>query len=148
MVSGNTVNPLRFGGRVGYWRDEAERLDVRVRHLRTDMGRWMSRDPMGFMGGDWNLYGYVGNIPMINLDPSGSIIFKKRYHLNVSCSIMGTVKGSSPIDPYYPCYKYACESWARSSKINDNKSSELCGGNNCGINAMYRCCMGNIIYNG
>ncbi len=50
-VSGATVNSLRFGGKVGYWRDEAERLYVRARHLRTDMGRWMSRDPLGFDGG-------------------------------------------------------------------------------------------------
>ena len=37
-ISGATVNSLRFGGQVGYWRDEAERLYVRARHLRTDMG--------------------------------------------------------------------------------------------------------------
>ncbi len=38
-VSGATINPLRFGGQVGYWRDEAERLDVKRRVLRVDQGR-------------------------------------------------------------------------------------------------------------
>ena len=66
-VSGNTVNSLRFGGQVGYWRDEADRLDVRRRVLRVDQGRWMSRDPLGFDGGDWSVYRYVGNEPSIGL---------------------------------------------------------------------------------
>ena len=28
-------------------------------------GRWMSKDPIGFDGGDTNLYGYVLNDPLI-----------------------------------------------------------------------------------
>ncbi len=60
-VAGTTVNPMRFGGQVGYYRDVANRLYVRARHYRTDLGRWMSRDPIGLSGGDWNLYRYVGN---------------------------------------------------------------------------------------
>ena len=70
LVSGTTVNPLRFVGQVGYWRDIASRLYVRTRHLRTDLGRWMSRDPIGFEG-DWNLYRYVGNRPGVFIDPLG-----------------------------------------------------------------------------
>ena len=70
-VAGTTVNPMRFGGQVGYWRDLADRLYVRARHLRSDLGRWMSRDPIGFEGGDWNLYRYVGNEPVVDRDPSG-----------------------------------------------------------------------------
>ena len=72
-VSGATVNSLRFGGEVGYWRDEAERLYVRRRVLRVDQGRWMSRDPLGFDGGDWNLYRYVGNNPVLGVDPIGML---------------------------------------------------------------------------
>ena len=74
-VSGTTVNSLRFGGQVGYWRDEAERLYVRRRDLRVDQGRWMSRDPLGFWGGDWNLYRYVGNKFGKYDDPLGERIY-------------------------------------------------------------------------
>ncbi len=70
-VSGTTVNSLRFGGQFGYWRDEAERLDVRRRVLRVDQGRWMSRDPIGFWGGDVNLYRYATGYPVTMVDPSG-----------------------------------------------------------------------------
>ena len=69
-VSGNSANPLRFGGEVGYYRDDAERVYVRARHLDVSDGRWLSRDPIGFRGG-WNLYGYVSNRAPNFLDPSG-----------------------------------------------------------------------------
>jgi len=50
QVAGATNNPLRFGGQVGYYRDEAKRLYIRARHLDVNAGRWLSRDPLGFDG--------------------------------------------------------------------------------------------------
>jgi RHS repeat-associated protein len=35
------------------------------------VGRWLSEDPIGFAGGDANLYRYVGNSPSWISDPSG-----------------------------------------------------------------------------
>lgn len=35
------------------------------------LGRWISEDPIGFAGGDNNLYGFVGNNPVNRVDPSG-----------------------------------------------------------------------------
>ena len=71
LVSGVSANPFRFGGEVGYYRDDAERVYVRARHLDVSDGRWLSRDPIGFDGGTWNLYKYVGNSPSNTTDPSG-----------------------------------------------------------------------------
>jgi len=34
-------------------------------------GRFISRDPIGFAGGDVNVYAYVGNQPVMIKDPSG-----------------------------------------------------------------------------
>jgi RHS repeat-associated protein len=34
-------------------------------------GRWISQDPIGFTGGDINLYRYTKNAPTNFLDPSG-----------------------------------------------------------------------------
>lgn len=34
-------------------------------------GRWMPTDPIGFDGGSWNPYEYVGNGPVVGVDPSG-----------------------------------------------------------------------------
>jgi len=70
-MSGTTINPYRFGGQVGYRRDSPARQYVRARHLDTSKGRWDSRDPLGFGGGDDNLYRYVRNALSIRSDPSG-----------------------------------------------------------------------------
>ncbi len=34
-------------------------------------GRWLSEDPIGFEGGDANLYRYVENLPTVHIDPTG-----------------------------------------------------------------------------
>jgi len=65
------ANPYRFGGQVGYYRDEAERLYVRAREFAPGVGRWVSRDPLGFDGGDANLLRYVANDPVWYRDPPG-----------------------------------------------------------------------------
>ncbi|MDH5607433.1 MAG: RHS repeat-associated core domain-containing protein, partial [Anaerolineae bacterium] len=38
-------------------------------------GRWTSKDPIGFAGGDVNLYGYVLNDPVNLIDPNGNLAF-------------------------------------------------------------------------
>jgi RHS repeat-associated protein len=84
LTAGAMNNPFRFGGAVGYYRDGAERDYVRARYLRKE--RWISRDPIGFAGGDWNLYRYVENNPVIGVDPSGLQ--------------GGNLRGGSPRDRY------------------------------------------------
>jgi RHS repeat-associated protein len=43
----------------------------RARSYDPGLGRFISEDPIGFSGGDVNLYGYVRNQPLIYRDPSG-----------------------------------------------------------------------------
>ena len=40
-------------------------------HYDSTVGRWTTKDPIGFNGGDTNLYAYVGGNPMSYVDPSG-----------------------------------------------------------------------------
>ena len=70
-MAGTTINPYRFGGQLGYRRDGANRNYVRARHLDTQRGRWTSSDPIGFAGGDNNLYRYAGNNSVTFSDSSG-----------------------------------------------------------------------------
>ena len=44
----------------------------RSRWYDPEVGRFISEDPIGFAGGDINLYGYVANNPLSFTDPSGN----------------------------------------------------------------------------
>jgi len=43
----------------------------RARFYDANLGRFISEDPIGFAGGDINLYGYVRNNSLNNIDPRG-----------------------------------------------------------------------------
>lgn len=45
----------------------------RARMYDPDLGRFTAEDPIGFNGGDVNLYGYVNNRPTMFRDPSGNL---------------------------------------------------------------------------
>ncbi len=43
----------------------------RARYYDPEMGRFISEDPLGFEGGDLNLYGYTSGDPLDGTDPTG-----------------------------------------------------------------------------
>lgn len=53
------------------WDREAGLYYYRARYYDPMAGRFISKDPIGFAGGDVNLYGYVQNNPVNLIDPSG-----------------------------------------------------------------------------
>lgn len=61
-------NPFQFAGREN---DETGLYYYRARHYSPKWGRFVSQDPIGFEGGDSNLYAYVGNNPVDFTDPTG-----------------------------------------------------------------------------
>jgi RHS repeat-associated protein len=66
-----TTDPFGFGGQWGYYRDAETGLELcTFRYYSAGAGRWLSRDPIGYDGAV-NLYGYVGNSPLIRADPLG-----------------------------------------------------------------------------
>jgi len=69
--TGSTENPFKFVGRYGVM-DEGDNLYfMRARFYDAEAGRFLSEDPLGFEGGDWNLYAYVRNNPILFSDPLG-----------------------------------------------------------------------------
>lgn len=67
-AAGGTVFPFRFTGRVL----AAGGLQYyRARHYDPLAGQFVSEDPIGFAGGDTNLYRYVRNAPVLFTDSLG-----------------------------------------------------------------------------
>jgi RHS repeat-associated protein len=61
-------NPYQFTGRE---HDGTGLYYYRARYYRPALQRFLSEDPLGFGGGDPNLYAYVGNPPTTYSDPLG-----------------------------------------------------------------------------
>ncbi|MBY0516246.1 MAG: RHS repeat-associated core domain-containing protein [Bacteriovoracaceae bacterium] len=53
------------------WLLHEDSIMNRARYYDPSSGRFLSEDPIGFLGGDYNLYRYVGNNPILKVDPSG-----------------------------------------------------------------------------
>jgi RHS repeat-associated protein len=76
--TGTTATPFRHVGTRGYYQDNAGltfKQYVRARYYDTFRYRWLTEDPIGYAGGDYNLYRYVKSNPVTLTDPSG-LIFK------------------------------------------------------------------------
>jgi len=66
------TNPVQYTGR----ENDATGLHYyRARYYNATLGRFISEDPIGFLGGQANLYAYVGDDPIDFIDPLGL----KRY---------------------------------------------------------------------
>jgi RHS repeat-associated protein len=67
-ANGVSDNRFRFTGRED---DGTGLLYYRARYYSPVLGRFISEDPLGFVGGDLNFYAYVGNAPTMLRDPFG-----------------------------------------------------------------------------
>lgn len=69
--------PFKFVGQYGVMTEPNNFYYMRARYYDPQVRRFISEDPSGFGGGDVNLYAYVGNNPILFVDPSGLISWKK-----------------------------------------------------------------------
>ena len=61
--------PFGFAG--GLYDRDTKLTRFGARDYDAETGRWTTKDPIGFSGGDTNLYGYVLSDPVNLLDPNG-----------------------------------------------------------------------------
>ena len=63
------------------------------------IGRWLTPDPIGFAGGDVNLYGFVGNAPTNYVDPSGldktpsQVTYGRNNELTIKVQLVSGTEG-------------------------------------------------------
>jgi RHS repeat-associated protein len=61
--------PFGFAG--GLYEPQTGLVRFGARDYDPEVGRWTAKDPIGFAGGSAGLFGYVGNNPINQSDPSG-----------------------------------------------------------------------------
>ncbi len=70
--SGSTTNVFRWVGELGYYFDvDRDAYYLRARPYSPALARFISQDPLGFEGSEWNLYEYVVGQPTTLTDPRG-----------------------------------------------------------------------------
>jgi RHS repeat-associated protein len=86
---GNVIldtNPgfLPFGFAGGLYDSDTMLLRFGRRDYDSQTGRWTARDPIGFSGGQPNLYSYVGDDPVNWIDPSGQFNWGQCFSEGIS----------------------------------------------------------------
>jgi RHS repeat-associated protein len=67
----NPTFEIPFGFAGGLYDADTGLVRFGFRDYDPEIGRWTARDPIGFGGGDVNLYGYVEENPVRFIDPKG-----------------------------------------------------------------------------
>ncbi|HET6382389.1 MAG TPA: RHS repeat-associated core domain-containing protein, partial [Armatimonadota bacterium] len=71
LAGGSNGDPWGYGAQAGYFTDgETGLILCTERYYDAGAGRWLNRDPFGYLGGI-NLYSYVANDPPTRNDPTG-----------------------------------------------------------------------------
>lgn len=72
VLSDSSPGFQAFGFAGGLYDTDTKLVRFGARDYDPETGRWTSKDPILFAGGDTNLYGYVLNDPVNFVDPSGN----------------------------------------------------------------------------
>jgi RHS repeat-associated protein len=98
-VFGNVVQdtnpgfqPFGFAG--GLYDPDTGLIRFGARDYDPEAGRWTAKDPIGFGGGDANLYGYVFNDPVNLIDPSGLFCLSGAFREGFIGALSGAVGGA------------------------------------------------------
>lgn len=67
------AQPFTFVGQMGVMTEPNGFYYMRARYYDPAVRRFISEDPIGFDGGDLNLYAYVGGNPMVMVDSGGNL---------------------------------------------------------------------------
>ena len=71
LTDTNPTLKVPFGFAGGLYDEDTKLTRFGYRDYDAYVGKWTTKDPIGFQGGDSNLYGYVLGDPVRGFDPSG-----------------------------------------------------------------------------
>ena len=107
---GTRWQPFGFAGGLMDWESGLVRFGAR--DYDPGLGRWVSKDPIRFDGGE-NLYGYVSADPVNFIDPTGLFI---QGAIPVGAAVAGgaVVGGALILGGGYLCFVYGpCKDWIK-----------------------------------
>lgn len=81
-TTGSSTTPFTWVGRQGYQQDSETGLSLLgsgTRYYDPATAQFLSKDPIEFQSGDPNLYRYVANRPVMDIDPSGLAPTKEQW---------------------------------------------------------------------
>jgi RHS repeat-associated protein len=74
-LASSTISWIPFGFAGGLYDPDTGLVHFGAREYDPEVGRWISKDPIRFDGGQTNLYVYVNNDPVNRRDPSGLAVW-------------------------------------------------------------------------
>jgi len=80
LSDSNPAMKVPFGFAGGLYDEDTKLTRFGYRDYDAETGKWTAKDPIGFNGGDTNLYGYVLGDPVDFVDPEG--LMSKKYFPN------------------------------------------------------------------
>ena len=107
----NPTFTVPFGFAGGLHDRDTNLIRFGFRDYDPDVGRWLAKDPIGFRGGDANLYGYVKNDPIRVTDPLGLDYMDLNLSYGFAVPIGGIpvpigITGGVMLDDSYNIYPY------------------------------------------
>ena len=97
----NDTNPsfdVLFGFAGGLHDRDTGLVRFGFRDYDPDTGRWTAKDPIGFLGGDIDLYGYCLNDPINLVDPEGLLTPRQKLITSLAGALgstVGTIVGTA-----------------------------------------------------
>lgn len=82
-----------FGYAGGLYDNDTKLAHFAARDYDAFTGRWTSKDPLRFGGGDTNLYGYVNGNPVFGTDPTGQYCLSEKAIGTIGGAIGGGFSG-------------------------------------------------------
>ena len=88
IADSNPTFKIPFGFAGGLYDADSKLTRFGYRDYDASTGKWIAKDPIGFDGGDTNLYGYMLGDPVGFVDPSGLIFDDANSSIDVITGFM------------------------------------------------------------